>query len=110
MADGLIKIQGSTNVGKCVDAINDNFEYLDGKTPAGEDILEQAKADAKAMKLQAQEKSRQLDKRQEESIRQQEAVLKEEQKAKSEAEIAAMREAALQNEKSAIEAILENLV
>ena len=44
MADGLIKIQGSTNVGKCVDAINDNFEYLDGKTPAGEDILEQAKA------------------------------------------------------------------
>lgn len=32
MADGLIKIQGSTNVGKCVDAINDNFEYLDGKT------------------------------------------------------------------------------
>ena len=44
MADGLIKIQGSTNVGKCVDTINDNFEYLDGKTPAGEDILEQAKA------------------------------------------------------------------
>ena len=44
MADGLIKIQGSTNVGKCVDAINDNFQYLDGKTPAGEDILEQAKA------------------------------------------------------------------
>ena len=38
MADGLIKIQGSTNVGKCVDTINDNFEYLDGKTPAGEDI------------------------------------------------------------------------
>ena len=44
MADGLIKIQGSTNVGKCVDTINDNFEYLDRKTPAGEDILEQAKA------------------------------------------------------------------
>ena len=44
MADGLIKIQGSTNVGKCVDTINDNFEYLDEKTPAGEDILEQAKA------------------------------------------------------------------
>ena len=44
MADGLINIQGSTNVGQCVDTINDNFEYLVGKTPAGEDILEQAKA------------------------------------------------------------------
>ena len=44
MADGLIIIPSNVNVGKCVDAINDNFEYLDGKTPAGEDILEQAKA------------------------------------------------------------------
>ena len=39
MADGLIIIPSNVNVGKCVDAINDNFEYLDGKTPAGEDIL-----------------------------------------------------------------------
>ena len=73
-------------------------------------ILEQAKADAKAMKQQAQEKSRQLDKKQEDSIRQQEAVLKEEQETNSSAEIAGMRQTALQNEKDAIAAILENLV
>ena len=73
-------------------------------------ILEQAKADAKAMKQQAQEKSRQLDKKQEDSIRQQEAVLKEDQETNSSAEIAGMRQAALQNEKDAIAAILENLV
>ena len=72
--------------------------------------LEQAKADAKAMKQQAQEKSRQLDKKQEDSIRQQEAVLKEDQETNSSAEIAGMRQAALQNEKDAIAAILENLV
>lgn len=43
MADELITIPGNKNVGKCLDDINANFEYLDKKIPADADVLEQAK-------------------------------------------------------------------
>lgn len=44
MADGLITIPGNKNVGKCLDDINTNFEYLDKKIPAGDDVLSKANA------------------------------------------------------------------
>ena len=44
MADELITIPGNKNVGKCLDDINANFEYLDKKIPAGDDVLSKANA------------------------------------------------------------------